>query len=50
MYGAPLICSGKVIAILAAPDAQWTNCTGVSNIYHLLKSRFTKPFMECVSK
>ncbi|CAK1588538.1 unnamed protein product [Parnassius mnemosyne] len=49
MYGAPLICQGKVIAMLMAPDAQWTNCTGFSNIVHLFSTHFLRDYMDCVS-
>ncbi|XP_072931257.1 uncharacterized protein [Epargyreus clarus] len=49
MYGAPLICDGKVVAMLMAPDAQWSNCTGFTNIVNLLSGTHIKGFMECVS-
>ncbi|XP_059055105.1 uncharacterized protein LOC131849128, partial [Achroia grisella] len=50
MYGAPLICRGRAVAMLMAPDAQWSNCTGYSNIVHLFSSRYLKNFMTCVSR
>ncbi|KAJ0184086.1 hypothetical protein K1T71_000509 [Dendrolimus kikuchii] len=49
MYGAPLVCQGRAVAMLMAPDAQWTNCTGYSNIVHLFSSNYLRPFMTCVS-
>ncbi|XP_063837538.1 uncharacterized protein LOC135086691 [Ostrinia nubilalis] len=49
MYGAPLVCRGKAVAMLMAPDAQWTNCTGMSNLVHLLGAPYLKRFMECVN-
>ncbi|KAG6458526.1 uncharacterized protein LOC115448907 isoform X2 [Manduca sexta] len=49
MYGAPLICRGRAVAMLMAPDAQWTNCTGFSNIVHLFSSDYLRNFMACVS-
>ncbi|XP_028032191.1 uncharacterized protein LOC114244537 [Bombyx mandarina] len=49
MYGAPLICKGRMVAMLMAPDAQWTNCTGFSNVMHLLSSAYLKKYMSCVS-
>ncbi|KAL4717729.1 hypothetical protein ACJJTC_000878 [Scirpophaga incertulas] len=49
MYGAPLVCRGRAVAMLMAPDAQWTNCTGFSNIVHVFNSPFLKNFMSCVS-
>ncbi|CAH0401788.1 unnamed protein product [Chilo suppressalis] len=50
MYGAPLICKARVVGMLMAPDAQWTNCTGTSNIIHLLHSEYLYPFMSCISR
>lgn len=49
MYGAPLICKSRVVAVMMSPDAQWTNCTGHSSMVHLLSSRYLKKFMTCVS-
>lgn len=48
MYGAPLICRGKVAALLMAPDAQWSNCTGFSNVLHLLSNEWLRSFFTCV--
>ncbi|XP_068617325.1 uncharacterized protein [Battus philenor] len=48
MYGAPVVCRGKISAMLMAPDAQWTNCTGFTNIVHLLRNSFLQNFMNCV--
>ncbi|CAH0577948.1 unnamed protein product [Chrysodeixis includens] len=50
MYGAPLICRGKAVGMLMAPDAQWTNCTGFSSLIHIFSSRYLASYMECVSK
>ncbi|CAF4749865.1 unnamed protein product [Pieris macdunnoughi] len=50
MYGAPLICRGKLVGLLMAPDAQWSNCTGYSNLIHLFNSEHTLSFMKCVSR
>ncbi|XP_049886094.1 uncharacterized protein LOC126380606 [Pectinophora gossypiella] len=50
MYGSPLLCAGRGVGMLMAPDAQWTNCTGFSNIIHLFNSEFLSAFMQCVSK
>ncbi|KAI8431080.1 hypothetical protein MSG28_001139 [Choristoneura fumiferana] len=51
MYGAPLVCkSGRVVGMLLAPDAQWKNCTGFSNLVHTLNTRFMANFFECVKQ
>ncbi|XP_052746489.1 uncharacterized protein LOC112047643 isoform X1 [Bicyclus anynana] len=50
MYGAPLVCKGKLVALLMAPDAQWTNCTGHSNLVQVLSSPHVRSFMNCVSR
>ncbi|KAL0851681.1 hypothetical protein ABMA28_000014 [Loxostege sticticalis] len=49
MYGAPLVCRAKVVALMMAPDAQWTNCTGFSNLLHTLSGNWLRSFMSCVS-
>ncbi|XP_021193973.3 uncharacterized protein LOC110378884 [Helicoverpa armigera] len=49
MYGAPLVCRGKAVGMLMAPDAQWSNCTGFSNLIHIFSSNALKEFMTCVS-
>ncbi|CAH2034894.1 unnamed protein product, partial [Iphiclides podalirius] len=49
MYGAPLVCRGKAVAMMMAPDAQWTNCTGFSNIMHMFRSYFLRNYMNCIS-
>nr|XP_026499311.1 uncharacterized protein LOC113403087 [Vanessa tameamea] len=49
MYGAPLICRGKAVAMLLAPDAQWSNCTGGTNLVQLFSSSHIRNFMACVS-
>ncbi|XP_022833195.1 uncharacterized protein LOC111361095 [Spodoptera litura] len=49
MYGAPLVCRGRGVGMMMAPDAQWTNCTGFSNVIHLFSSNYLKEFMDCVS-
>lgn len=49
MYGAPLICRGRAVGMLMAPDAQWTNCTGFSTLIHIFSSRYLASFMDCVS-
>ncbi|XP_053624538.1 granzyme H-like [Plodia interpunctella] len=50
MYGAPLVCEGKAVGMMMAPDSQWTNCTGFSNIIHLFSSKYLKNFMTCISR
>uniref|UniRef100_A0A2H1VX46 SFRICE_005639 n=1 Tax=Spodoptera frugiperda TaxID=7108 RepID=A0A2H1VX46_SPOFR len=50
MYGAPLVCRGRGVGMMMAPDAQWTNCTGFSNVIHLFSSNYLKDFMDCVSR
>ncbi|XP_075990883.1 granzyme H-like [Anticarsia gemmatalis] len=50
MYGAPLICKGKAVGMMMAPDAQWTNCTGYSSLIHLFSGQYLGDFMNCVSK
>ncbi|XP_048004878.1 uncharacterized protein LOC125240806 isoform X2 [Leguminivora glycinivorella] len=50
MFGAPVICgSGRVIGMLMAPDAQWTNCTGYSVLAHLISNVRNTRFFECVN-
>ncbi|KAJ8737056.1 hypothetical protein PYW07_000327 [Mythimna separata] len=49
MFGAPLICRGKAIGMMMSPDGQWSNCTGFSNLIHLLSSAYLNSFMKCVS-
>ncbi|XP_038216727.1 uncharacterized protein LOC119835800 [Zerene cesonia] len=49
MYGAPLICSGKIVGMMMAPDGQWSNCTGYSNLFHLFNSEHIMKFMTCAS-
>ncbi|KPI96203.1 hypothetical protein RR46_06937, partial [Papilio xuthus] len=48
MYGSPLICHGAVVGMMMAPDAQWSNCTGFSNLIHIFKSNSLIPYMKCV--
>ncbi|XP_013189083.2 uncharacterized protein LOC106133796 [Amyelois transitella] len=50
MYGSTLVCEGKAVGMMMAPDAQWTNCTGFSNIIHLFSSKYLKDFMTCISR
>ncbi|XP_035459310.1 ovochymase-1-like [Spodoptera frugiperda] len=50
MYGAPLVCRGRGVGMMMAPDAQWTNCTGFSSVIHLFSSNYLKEFMDCVSR
>ncbi|XP_045784948.1 uncharacterized protein LOC123880706 [Maniola jurtina] len=49
MYGAPLVCRGKAVGMLTAPEAQWSNCTGYSNLVQVFNSNNIRPFMHCVS-
>nr|XP_034839286.1 uncharacterized protein LOC117995377 [Maniola hyperantus] len=49
MYGAPLVCRGKAIGMLTAPEAQWSNCTGYSNLVQVFNSKLIRNFMHCVS-
>ncbi|CAH2104077.1 unnamed protein product [Euphydryas editha] len=49
MYGAPLVCHGKAVGVLSAPDAQWANCTGFTNLVHLFSAAHIRDFMTCVS-
>ncbi|XP_061720812.1 uncharacterized protein LOC133527671 [Cydia pomonella] len=50
MFGAPVICgSGRVVGMLTAPDAQWTNCTGYSVLAHLVSNVRNQKFFDCVS-
>ncbi|CAB3226105.1 unnamed protein product [Arctia plantaginis] len=50
MYGAPLICKGAAVGMLMAPDAQWSNCTGFSNLVHRFAGSYLTDFMACISK
>ncbi|KAJ2954049.1 hypothetical protein O0L34_g2262 [Tuta absoluta] len=50
MYGAPFICQGRAVGMLMAPDAQWTNCTGFSNIIHMFNSPRLQNFFNCVGR
>ncbi|VVC94323.1 unnamed protein product [Leptidea sinapis] len=50
MYGAPLICQGKVVGLMMAPDAQWSNCTGFTNMIHSVSAEHLWGFMNCVSR
>ncbi|OWR42752.1 hypothetical protein KGM_207168 [Danaus plexippus plexippus] len=49
MYGAPLICNGKAVGMLMAPDAQWSNCTGFTSLFNIFKSDHISSYMNCVS-
>lgn len=49
-FGSPLICKNTVVGLLVSPDAQWTNCTGKSNIFHLIGSPDLHNFFNCTQK
>ncbi|KAJ8737757.1 hypothetical protein PYW08_000352 [Mythimna loreyi] len=49
MYGSPLVCRGKGYGMLMAPDGQWSNCTGFSNLIHLFSGAYLRSFMHCVN-